>query len=191
VTGEPESGFTLVGIVVAIAIVTILIAAVGPSIATIVQRDKETELIFRGKQFARGVLVFQKRFGRYPLSLKELKEAHPKAIRQLWREPLCNCDDGWIPIIAGTPEAMPMGQTLPTRPGSGLPGSGFPRMPSPGAGNQPPSTYTGIGGGPAPPPLPEAARRRRPRPNRSSTTARASRGSARSSACGPRPARRP
>lgn len=152
-TGERESGFTLVGVVVAIAILTILIAAVGPSIATIIQRDKETELIFRGKQFARGVLVFQKRFGRYPLSMKELKEAHPKAIRQLWREPLCNCDDGWIPIIAGTPEAMPMGQTLPTRPGSGLPGSGFPKTPSPGAGNQPPSTYTGIGGGPTPPPF--------------------------------------
>jgi len=147
VTGDRESGFTLVGVVVAMAILTILIAAVGPSIATIIQRDKETELIFRGKQFARAVLVFQKRFGRYPNSLKELKEARPRAIRRLWREPLCNCEDGWVPIIAGTPEAMPMSAVPP----GSQPRGGFPRTPTPGFGNQPPSTYTGTG--PTPPPF--------------------------------------
>jgi len=153
VTGDRggDSGFTLVGVVVAMAILTILIAAVGPSIAKIVQRDKETELIFRGKQYARAVLVFQRRFGRYPISLKELKEARPRAIRRLWREPLCNCEDGWIPIFVGTPEAMPMGQGVPPG-GSGLPGGGFPRG-TPRPGNQPPSTYTGIGGQPTPPPF--------------------------------------
>jgi type II secretory pathway pseudopilin PulG len=148
VTGSRESGFTLVGVVVAMAILTILIAAVGPTISTIVQRDKETELVFRGKQFARAVLVFQRRFGRYPNSLKELKDARPRAIRKLWREPLCNCEDGWIPIIAGTPEAMPM-SALPT---GGQPRTGFGRTPTPGGfGNQPPSTYTGTG--PTPPPF--------------------------------------
>jgi type II secretory pathway pseudopilin PulG len=136
-------------VVVAMAILTILIAAVGPTISTIVQRDKETELIFRGKQFARGVLVFQRRFGRYPNSLKELKDARPRAIRQLWREPLSNSVDGWVPIIAGTPEAMPMSGSPP----GGRPPTGLGRTPTPGAGfgNQPPSTYTGSG--PTPPPF--------------------------------------
>jgi type II secretory pathway pseudopilin PulG len=153
VTGEPrQSGFTLVGVVVAMAIITILIAAVGPSIATIVQRDKETELVFRGKQYARGIALFQRRFGRYPTSLKELKESRPRTIRRIWREPLCNCEDGWQLLIAGTPEAMPMGQMLPG--GSGPSGSGLPRTtPGAGAGNQPPNTYTGLGGGPTPPPF--------------------------------------
>ena len=156
-----ESGFTMVGVVVAIAILTILIAAVGPTISTIIQRDKETELIFRGKQYARAIVAFQKRYGRYPNELKELAEVKPKSIRKLFREPMCNCDE-WVTIIAGSPEAVPMGQG-PVPPGGGLPGQPRPRT-TPGAGgNQPLSTYTGMnptappflgGGGGAPTPTP-------------------------------------
>jgi type II secretory pathway pseudopilin PulG len=170
VNGEERSlGFTLVGVVVAIAVLTILIAAVAPSIATIAQRDKEIELVFRGKQYARAILAFQRRFGRYPNSLKELEELRPRSIRQIWKEPMCNCDDGWVPIIAGTPEAMPMGAG-PQPPGGGMPGTGLPgpraRTPGPSTGNQPSSTYTGggqpnpggsgggAGGGPTPTPAP-------------------------------------
>ena len=146
------AGFTLVGVVVAIAVLTILIAAVAPSIATIVQRDKEMELVFRGKQYARGILAFQRRFGRYPTSLKELESIKPRSIRQLWKEPMCSCDDGWVPIFAGTPDAMPMGGG-PQPPGGGMPGSGFPgraRTPGPSTSNQPSSTYTYPGGDKSP-----------------------------------------
>jgi len=141
----------MVGVVVAIAILVILIAAVGPSISTIMQRDKETELIFRGKQYARAIVAFQKRYGRYPNELKELSEVKPRSIRKLFREPICNCDD-WQVIIAGSPEAVPMSRG-PQPPGGGLP---FQRTPRPGTspgtgGNQPPSTYTGMG--PTPPPF--------------------------------------
>lgn len=139
-----QRGFTLVGVVVAIAILTILIAAVGPSIATIMQRDKETELIFRGKQYARAILAFQKRFGRLPNELKELQTIHPHTIRRLWTEPMCNCDD-WQVIIAGSPEAVPMGQGPgPVIPGGGLPGTGGKPGTTPPPGNQPPSTYSGL-----------------------------------------------
>ena len=136
-------GFTMVGVVIAIAIITILIAAVGPTISTILQRDKETELIFRGKQYARAIVAFQKRYGRYPNELKELSNVKPRSIRQLFTEPMCNCDD-WQAIIAGSAEAVPMGQG-PVPPGGGLPGQPRPRTtPAPGSGNQPPSTYTGL-----------------------------------------------
>ncbi len=134
----PE-GFTLVGVVVAIAILTILIAAVGPSIATIMQRDNEFELIFRGKQYARAIVAFQKRYGRYPNTVKELRDLHPHTIRRLWKDPMCNCDD-WQFIIAGTPEAVPMGTGPQIPGGSGPGGPGTPPPP----GNQPPNTYGGL-----------------------------------------------
>ena len=35
----------------------ILIAAVGPTVATIIERDREKELIFRGKQYARAIVL--------------------------------------------------------------------------------------------------------------------------------------
>lgn len=110
--GPPDSGFTLVGVVVAIAIITILLAAVGPTISTIIERDREAELIFRGKQYGRAILAFQKRYGRLPVKLEELFKLKPRSIRQLWKDPMCNCDD-WEVLIAGTPEATPMGQMLP------------------------------------------------------------------------------
>ena len=106
-------------------------------------------------------MAFQKRYGRYPNALKELYALRPRSIRQLWREPLCNCDDGWQVIIAGSPEAQPMGAG-PVPGAGGLPGGGgLRRTPIPG-GNQPPSTYTGLqptqppflGGGGAPAPTP-------------------------------------
>ncbi len=145
-------GFTLVGVVVAIAILTILIAAVGPSIATIMQRDNEFELVFRGKQYARAIVAFQKRYGRYPTSLKELRDLHPHTIRRLWKDPMCNCDD-WQIIIAGTPEAAPMGSNLQIPGGSG---PGLQRTP-PAPGNQPPSTYGGLFPPVTPAPNPETA----------------------------------
>ena len=130
------SGFTLVGVVVAIAILTILIAAVGPSVSAIMQRDKEAELIFRGRQYARAIVLFQRRFGRLPNTLKELRDSRPKTLRKRYKEPMCNCED-WHVIIAGTPEAAPPGSGPPV-PGGGLPGT------TPGPGNRPPSTYTGL-----------------------------------------------
>ena len=40
-------GYTMVAIVIFIAILTILIAAVGPSIGTIMRREREEELLVR------------------------------------------------------------------------------------------------------------------------------------------------
>jgi type II secretory pathway pseudopilin PulG len=125
---SPASGFTLVGVVVAIAIIVILLAAVGPTVATIIERDREKELIFRGKQYARAFLAFQKRYGRFPNELKELSKNKPRSIRKLWKDPMCDCDD-WQVIIVGSPEAVAMGNAPPPQGGSG---PGFNRTPKPG-----------------------------------------------------------
>ncbi len=90
------------------AILTIMTAAVAPAISVIMQRDRENELIFRGKQYARGIVLFQRRYGRLPTSLKEMAENRPRTIRKLWKDPMCGCDD-WYLIIQGTPDANPVG----------------------------------------------------------------------------------
>jgi len=145
---KPPHGFTLVGVVIGIAIITILLAAVGPSIAMILERDREQELLFRGKQYARSILIFQKRYGRLPNELTELYKLKPRSVRQLWKDPMCNCDD-WETIIAGTPEASPMG-LLPPPGGSGLqtPGAGPRPTRTPGfsagfGGDEPTPTFLG------------------------------------------------
>ena len=101
-----ESGFTMVAVVIFIAILTILIAAVGPSIGMIMRREREEELLFRGKQYARSIALFQRRFGRYPNSLKEMWENNPRTVRKLWKDPMCDCND-WKLLIQGQPDSTP------------------------------------------------------------------------------------
>lgn len=105
-TRSGAAGYTLVAIVIFIAILTILIAAVGPSISTIMRREREEELLFRGKQYARAIALFQRRHGRYPTSLKEMWEIKPRTTRKLWKDPMCDCDD-WKLLIQGQPDSTP------------------------------------------------------------------------------------
>jgi type II secretory pathway pseudopilin PulG len=123
----------MVAIVIFIAILTILIAAVGPSISTIMRREREEELLFRGKQYARAIALFQRRYGRYPTSLKEMYENRPRVIRKLWKDPMCSCDN-WKLLIQGQPDSSPfMNQNVDpsNRPPSTY--SNLMRTPTPGA----------------------------------------------------------
>jgi type II secretory pathway pseudopilin PulG len=123
VRARGERGYTLVAVMIGIAILTILIAAIAPSIGTIMKREREEELIFRGRQYARAIALFQRRYGRFPNELKELYENRPRTIRHLWNDPMCNCD--WYPLIQGTPDALPGNPLAPA--GSG----GFVPQPTP------------------------------------------------------------
>jgi type II secretory pathway pseudopilin PulG len=98
----------LVAIVIGMAIMAILLMGVAPSIATIMKREREQELLFRGKQYARAIALFQRRYGRLPMELKQLYENRPRTVRQLWKDPMCNCLD-WQLLYQGTPDALPIG----------------------------------------------------------------------------------
>lgn len=77
---------------------------------TELQREKEEELIFRGRQYVEAVRLYvQKNPGRYPSELKELLEK--KFIRRLYKDPFAR-DGQWNVIL------------VPTRP-SAPPGGGF------------------------------------------------------------------
>jgi type II secretory pathway pseudopilin PulG len=120
----------MVAIVLGMMILAIVIMGVAPSVATIMKREREQELLFRGKQYARAIALFQKRYGRFPTELKELYANRPRTIRQLWKEPMCNCPD-WHVIYQNSPDAL-----SPGMPGNGLqggPGGGVPQpTPTPG-----------------------------------------------------------
>jgi type II secretory pathway pseudopilin PulG len=103
-----ERGYTMVAIVIGMAILAILIMGVAPSVATIMKREREKELLFRGKQYARAIALFQRRYGRFPNELKELYENRPRTIRKLFDEPICRCPD-WHVIYQNSPDALPGG----------------------------------------------------------------------------------
>ena len=145
-----ERGYTLVAIMIFMTLIAISILVVSPTVSKIMQREREEELIFRGRQYAQAILNFQKRGGRFPLNLKELMTTKPRSARKLYKEPMCDCDD-WGLIRVGQPwppppqGSNPAGSAVPppgaeilpgnrqTRPGAPLPGTYS--SPPPGGGN--------------------------------------------------------
>ena len=117
----------MVAIVLGMMILAIVIMGVAPAVATVMKREREKELLFRGKQYARAIAQFQKRYGRFPTELKELYDNRPRTIRKLWKEPICNCAD-WHLIYQNSPDSL-----NPSMSGSGLPGGSRPQpTPTPG-----------------------------------------------------------
>ncbi|MCP4202123.1 MAG: type II secretion system protein [bacterium] len=95
-----QAGYNLVALMVIVAVVNIAIAASLPMWSKVIQRDKESVLVFRGLQYAEAIRVFQKRTGRFPTRLEELIEIEPRCIRQLWLDPM-NEEPEWGLVLAG------------------------------------------------------------------------------------------
>ena len=113
-----ESGYTLVALAIAVAVLAIMVGAAMPMWSTIVQREKEAELIFRGWQYAEGVRVFQQRHGRLPTRLEELMEIKPRSIRKLWEDPMTE-DGKWGLVFQGQQGGQVRGRDLTQVDGSG------------------------------------------------------------------------
>ncbi|MBW8877005.1 MAG: type II secretion system protein [Acidobacteria bacterium] len=87
-----EAGYNLVVLIIAIAVMTAMLAAMLPLLSQEIRRDKEEELVFRGFQYIEAIRLFQRRYQRLPNKLSELIEVKPRCIRQLWKDPMT--DDG-------------------------------------------------------------------------------------------------
>lgn len=128
-------GYTLVALLVGMTVASILIAAVLPLASAQAQREKEAELVFRGLQYAEGIRVFRRRFGRYPNSLGELLEVKPRSVRQLWKDPMTKDGEWGIISLEGTAVVPPStglkGRPTPTPTPKPTPS---PFKPPPGAG---------------------------------------------------------
>jgi len=67
-----DSGYALLFVMIAATVLLISLTAVLPSIYQEGQREREEELIFRGRQYARAIASFHQKFQRYPSRVDEL-----------------------------------------------------------------------------------------------------------------------
>jgi len=95
-----SKGYTLLILLFAIFIMGLGLMLAVPVLQTQIQREKEEELIFRGKQYVEAVRLFQiKNPGAFPKTLEDLQKE--KCIRQLYKDPMT--DDGeWNIILQHT-----------------------------------------------------------------------------------------
>ncbi len=89
-------------LMVAVFALTIGLLVAIPVWQTVLQREKEEELIFRGKQYAEAVRIYTaKKPGRFPSSLEELFKA--KCLRKLYRDPMSPSGEWNVILNPGTP----------------------------------------------------------------------------------------
>jgi type II secretory pathway pseudopilin PulG len=108
-----ESGFTLVGAMIAVLIVNVALGVAVTSWVTIDRRAREAELIWRGQQIARAIGCYQQASPTEPLErLEQLVESN--CLRRLYRDPMARSGDWRIlrqeDVVDGTVAAL-LGQT--------------------------------------------------------------------------------
>ena len=144
-----QHGFALMMVMFLTTLVLLGAMAAAPYIRTERQRQKEEEMIWRGKQYVRGIKLYYRKTGRFPTSMDDLtkpKLGSLRFMRQAYNDPMNKADGSWRMIYVG-----PSGQLI----GSLKPPQSF-QMPGPlgaPAGANPQQT-TGFGasgfGQPAP-----------------------------------------
>jgi type II secretory pathway pseudopilin PulG len=109
-----QKGYAIIALMIAISIMSILLMAAVPVWQTVIQREKEEELIFRGKQYVEAIRIYQlKHPGAFPRSLEELYEE--RCIRKLYPDPMT--DHGkWYVILPSRRISSPRMRRIRIRP---------------------------------------------------------------------------
>src|SRR5258707_7712416 len=158
-----ECGYALLMVMFIAALMMAAVMTVAPNILTQAKREKEEEMIWRGKQYVRGIKLYQRKLGRFPTSMDDLvkpKVGSLRFMRQAYKDPMNKEDGTWRMIYVG-PAGQLIGSLKPpqtfqipgvggTQPGtlagsnaqqgSGFGASGFGQAsPSPGTQQNPPA----------------------------------------------------
>ncbi len=82
-----DRGYVLIMLSIVVLALSIGLMVAVPVWQTLVQREKEEELIFRGKQYVEAIRLYQTKFpGRFPDSLEALSKE--KCLRREFRDPM-------------------------------------------------------------------------------------------------------
>jgi hypothetical protein len=141
-----QGGYALLLVVFLTALVVVGTMSIGLRILTQGRREKEQEMIWRGKQYTRGIKLYYRKLGRFPNSMDDLvkpKIGNLRFMRQAYKDPMNKEDGTWRLIYVG-----PAGNLI----GSLKPPQGGIQMPVPGgqAGAAPGSSIGSFGSQPAP-----------------------------------------
>ena len=145
-----ERGYALLMVVFLVTVLLISAIAVAPNILTEGKREKEKEMIWRGKQYARGVKLYYRKMGRFPTSLDDLTKPRVGSLRfmrQTYKDPMNKEDGAWRLIYVGAAGQL-IGSLKPPQ-NLKLPQAAAPGAPAnPTAGSTGPAPQPGTSGQP-------------------------------------------
>jgi type II secretory pathway pseudopilin PulG len=140
-----ESGYVLLAVMLAVTLILVAMSIEVPRIAQQIKREKEEELVHRGKEYATAVKRFvHKNGGRYPASVEQLEDTnHIRFLRKKYKDPMTGESD-WKMVHVGEAQIK-----IPT-PNPGAPGGVNPGLSGTGAGINPQGAPTTPGANPPP-----------------------------------------
>ncbi len=87
--GAEGRGYALLILMMVATVLLVSLTAALPSIYTAGQREREEELIFRGNEYARAIVLFRRQFNRFPNSVKELLQTNGiRFLRRAYPDPM-------------------------------------------------------------------------------------------------------
>jgi hypothetical protein len=126
-----QEGYVLVLVVFLLALLVVALAAATPNILVNGRRDKEEEMIWRGKQYVRGIRLFVRYYQmhggqtKFPTSMEDLtkNKVGIRFMRQEYKDPMNHADGSWRFIYVG-PNGQLIGSLKPRPLGGTTPGTG-------------------------------------------------------------------
>jgi hypothetical protein len=100
---KSEQGYALVLIVFFLALLVLSTVVAAPTVLSNIQREKEAEMVWRGKQYTRGIRMYYMKMHRFPTSLDDLTKAknNIRFMRQAYKDPMNAVDGSWRLIYVG------------------------------------------------------------------------------------------
>jgi len=139
-----QAGYAILTVIFLATLMVLLVMMAAPRVTLEGQRQKELDMIWRGKQYARGVKLYYRKLGRFPTSIDDLtkpKIGSIRFMRQAYKDPMNSEDGSWRLLYVG-PAGQLIGSTKPPR--TSLLGS----MQSGIGGSNPSANGAGVLGGP-------------------------------------------
>lgn len=98
-----EQGYALVLIMFFLALLVLSTVVAAPTVLSNIQRDKEAELVWRGKQYTRGVRMYYMKMHRFPISLDDITQPknNIRFMRKAYKDPMNTVDGSWRLIYVG------------------------------------------------------------------------------------------
>ena len=109
-----QGGYALLLVMFALALLVIATATLAPRVITDVQREKEAEMVWRGKQYTRGIRLYYMKTHRFPTSLEDLYTTKTgiRFMRRAYKDPMNPVDGSWRLIYVG-PNGQLIGSLRP------------------------------------------------------------------------------
>jgi len=86
---SPQDGYVLIVMLLFLTLMAIGLTAMAPAVIQRIRREREIELIHRGKQYTRAIRLFYRKFGRYPMRLEELENTNNiRFLRKRYKDPM-------------------------------------------------------------------------------------------------------